>query len=728
MANLLTRNTIVPDGNTIVYGINDPSGTPAEGKYAPGAYYQPLDGTLSAFAALVGAADKLPYFTGPDAFSLADLSAFGRSLIDDANQVAAQATLGLIIGTNVQAYDSTLAALAGYNTNGLLTQTATDTFTGRTLTGPAAGITVSNGDGVSGNPTLALANDLLALEGLSSTGLAVRSASDTWIQRSIAVGAGAYLSVSNGDGVSGNPTLDLADAELLALAGLISAADKLPYFTGSGTAALADFSSFARTLVDDASASTARSTLGLGTIATVDSPVPIGNGGSGQTTQQAAIDALTNVAAATNEHVLTKDTATGNALWKVSSGGGGSSLPVADTQTIVKGSVDATKLLRFEVDGFTTGVTRVLTPPNADATIAGLEVANIFTAAQTQQGSGAQTLTIRSTNNQARLNVISQSAGAGDWLFGTGGNGSLGSDAFFFYSQISPVGFKVEIDKSGQVYIASTLSVASVTIPTSPLTPVAYFGSGSTARIGINSTANAGVGFYISDTLKWSATAYKPSGTNYSFVFFNDQTVVNSLFINGDDDNIICGVPTTTGDFTTYARFNAYTKDATTNTVKNEMALVVDSSGTPVAGFGGALRAILKSSTTVGQDAGKLSWEWATATHASRKALSKWTVYDTAEREGIRIEADGSNPMIGFLGKTAIARPASYTLASTATRTMPTPEATFTGQDNLQVGNVYAKSTDLITLQTRLDSVEGVLRQLIIDLASTSGYGLLVAS
>ena len=54
--------------------------------------------------------------------------------------------------------------------------------------------------------------------------------------------------------------------------------------------------------------------------------VPIGDGGTGQGTAQAAIDALSAVSDATNEHVLTKDTASGNAIWKAGGGGGANEL------------------------------------------------------------------------------------------------------------------------------------------------------------------------------------------------------------------------------------------------------------------------------------------------------------------------------------------------------------------------------------------------------------------
>lgn len=63
-----------------------------------------------------------------------------------------------------QPLDATLTALAAYNTNGILTQTAADTFTGRTIT-QGTGITVTNGSGVAGNPTIAIDSTVATLTG-----------------------------------------------------------------------------------------------------------------------------------------------------------------------------------------------------------------------------------------------------------------------------------------------------------------------------------------------------------------------------------------------------------------------------------------------------------------------------------------------------------------------------------------------------------------------------------
>ena len=91
---------------------------------------------------------------------------------------------------------------------GIIAKTAANTITARSISVSGAGLSVTNGNGVSGNPTLAASGLLYALANASGTGLLTINGSN--ISNVVLQGTTNQISVTNADGSAGYPTFSIA--------------------------------------------------------------------------------------------------------------------------------------------------------------------------------------------------------------------------------------------------------------------------------------------------------------------------------------------------------------------------------------------------------------------------------------------------------------------------------------------------------------------------------------
>lgn len=225
----------------------------------------------------------------------------------------------------------------------------------------------------------------------------------------------------------------------------------------------------------------------------------------------------------------------GDGTWATPAGGGGSA-PFIDSTAIMKGSGDATKLLKIEVDGLTTATTRTWTAPDSDTSIP------IIGQILTISGPTApRTLTIRDANDTI-LELGGSYTPTGTWtnltmvspVLGTPTSGTLTNCSGYSVNSLSGAAAGVITWLAG----GATAPLLSTTLTSTGAVVFSVAGAASTPALKISGVPFAGTGttsvpqFYVNDSAATASTTLVTGGT-YLGVNGHGTTDLANLMLDG---------------------------------------------------------------------------------------------------------------------------------------------------------------------------------------------------
>lgn len=272
---------------------------------------------------------------------------------------------------------------------GFQVKTSSTAITGRSIAVSGAGLSISNGSGVSGDPTITLAGQVLALANLSANGLMTITTAGALSATSI-MNVADQTAVYNADGISGNPTIGLASNPIIPGTGAIlipvgttgerpaGVAGKIRYnssdnaYEGYSAGTWRQFSlSGGVTLVDTGTGLTGGPITGTGTISIANTAVTAGSYGSSTQVGTFTVNAQGQLTAAANVTVtpagigaVASVSGTANEITATGTSVVVLSLPAALTftgKTITGGTFNATSIQIGGVDVVTTTGAQTLT-------------------------------------------------------------------------------------------------------------------------------------------------------------------------------------------------------------------------------------------------------------------------------------------------------------------------------------------------------------------------------